>query len=203
MARKKEPAYETEKYIFPTRLRKLMEESKTTQRELAQAIGVRPQTVSLYVQGQSFPDVNGLAKIAKYFGISSDYLIGNSDIPNTDMTLQDIHKLTGLSTGAICKLHDIFNKNMTFLNIISLLIENPNAEYYLAVIADLISYSFDSSEDKIISVDIDGTNMTIPKGKMLKTILQVNFIDDLPHIYKAYKQEFNESPTQRKTEGEE
>ena len=74
MSRKKEPAFETEKYPFPSRLRKLMEETKTTQRELALAIGVRPQTVSLYVQGQSFPDVNGLARIANYFSISADYL---------------------------------------------------------------------------------------------------------------------------------
>ena len=207
MARKKESAYETEKYPFPSRLRKLMEVTKTTQRELALAIGVRPQTVSLYVQGQSFPDVNGLAKIANFFYVSADYLIGNSEMPNADMVMQDIHKITGLSAGAICKLQNIFDKNRetAFSDIISLLIEDSNAEYYLAIIAELISYSFDNSGGKIIQVDVDGTDMTISKEKMLKTIFQVNLIDGLPQICEAYKREFVISPAQRKkeTEGEE
>lgn len=200
MARKKEPAYKTEKYPFPSRLRKLMEAAKTTQRELALAIGVRPQTVSLYVQGQSFPDVNGLAKIANYFYVSADYLIGNSDMPNADLSMQDIHKITGLSAGAICKLQSIFDKNgeTAFSDIISLLIEDSNAEYYLAVIAELIAYSFDNSGNKLIQVDVDGTDMTIAKEKMLKTIFQVNLIDGLPQICEAYKREFASSPAQRK-----
>lgn len=198
MARKKESVYETEKYTFPSRLRKLMETTKTTQRELSNAIGVRPQTVSLYVQGQSFPDVNGLAKIARYFGISADYLIGNSEMPNADLSMQDVHKITGLSAGAICKLQNIFDKNCetAFSDIISLLIEDSNAEYYLAVIAELISYSFDNSGSRIIHVD--GTDMTIEKEKMLKTIFQVNLIDGLPRICAAYKREFEISPEQRK-----
>lgn len=203
MARKKEPACETEKYTFPSRLRKHMEETKTTQRELAQAIGVRPQTVSLYVQGQSFPDVNGLAKIATYFGISSDYLIGNSEIPNTDMAIQSIHKLTGLSVGAICKLNEMLQDNpkTAFCDIVSLLIDDSNAEYFLAVIAELISYSFDNSGDEIILVP--GTDMTMPKEKLMKTTLQINFIENLQRISKAYRQEFQKSPLQRKKEGEE
>ena len=202
MARKKEPAYETEKYPFPSRLRKLMEERKTTQRELAQAIGVRPQTVSLYVQGQSFPDVNGLARIAIYFGISADYLIGNTDMPNVDLTMQEIHRITGLSAGAICKLQDIFKKNekTAFSDIISLLIEDSNAEYFLACIAELISYSFDGTGDEVMP--IDGMNMTMPKEKFLKTTLQINFIENLRFISGAYKRGFTNSPAQRKEEGE-
>lgn len=203
MARKKEPACATEKYTFPSRLRKLMAETKTTQRELAQAIGVRPQTVSLYVQGQSFPDVNGLAKIADYFRISADYLIGNSNLPNEDMTMQDIHKIIGLSAGAICKLHDIFEENerTAFSDIISLLIEDSNAEYFLAAISDLISYYFDGSGNEAIPVN--GIDMTIPKEKFLQTTLQINFIENLSRISKAYMREFKSSPAQRRKEKEE
>lgn len=194
MARKKEPACETEKYIFPSRLRKLMAETKTTQRELAQAIGVRPQTVSLYAQGQSFPDVNGLAKIASYFCISADYLIGNSDLPNEDMTMQAIHKITGLSAMAIGKLQDIFEENekTAFSDIISLLIEDSNAEYFLAAISELISYDFDGSGNE--AVPVNGIELTMPKEKLVKIALQINFIENLSNISKAYKREHSTSP---------
>lgn len=79
MPRKKEPTHVTEKYTFPTRLRKLMEIYGTTQKKLADAIDMRPQTVSLYTTGQSFPDVNTLKKIADFFNASADYLLGISD----------------------------------------------------------------------------------------------------------------------------
>lgn len=202
MSRKKEPAFETEKYPFPSRLRKLMEETKTTQRELALAIGVRPQTVSLYVQGQSFPDVNGLARIANYFSISADYLIGNSEMPNTDLTMQDIHKITGLSAGAICKLQNIYEKNRktAFSDIISLLIEDSNAEYYLSIIGELISCSIEETGEEIISVGVAGSEMRLPKEKMLKTIFQTSFIDALPRIVSEYGRQFDKTPNQRTEE---
>lgn len=202
MSRKKEPAFETEKYPFPSRLRKLMEETKTTQRELALAIGVRPQTVSLYVQGQSFPDVNGLARIANYFSISADYLIGNSEMPNTDLTMQDIHKMTGLSAGAICKLQNIYEKNRktAFSDIISLLIEDSNAEYYLSIIGELISCSIEETGEEIISVGVAGSEMRLPKEKMLKTIFQTSFIDALPRIVSEYGCQFDKTPNQRTEE---
>lgn len=202
MSRKKEPAFETEKYPFPSRLYKLMKETQTTQRELALAIGVRPQTVSLYVQGQSFPDVNGLARIANYFSISADYLIGNSEMPNTDLTMQDIHKITGLSAGAICKLQNIYGKNRktAFSDIISLLIEDSNAEYYLSIIGELISCSIEGTGEEIVPVGVAGSEMRLPKEKILKTIFQTSFIDALPRIVSEYGRQFNKTPNQRTEE---
>lgn len=76
MTRKARSAFETEKDLFPTRLRELMDERDTTQAKLAAAIGKRPQTVSLYTTGQSTPDVNCLREIAQYFNVSADWLIG-------------------------------------------------------------------------------------------------------------------------------
>lgn len=81
-------------HVFPSRLRNLMVETKTTQRKLAQAIGVRPQTVSLYTQGRSFPDVNGLDKIASFFCISADYLIGLTDNPKPHLSFCKYSKLS-------------------------------------------------------------------------------------------------------------
>ena len=123
-------------------------------------------------------------------------------MPNADLTMQEIHNVTGLSAGAICKLQMLYEKNAktAFSDIISLLIEDSNAEYFLAVIAELISYSFDGTGDEVIPVD--GVNMTIPKEKLLKTTFQINFVENLHLISEAYKQEFTNSPAQRKVEEE-
>lgn len=108
MPRKKEPIYETEQYAFPSRLRELMKDTETKQKDLAKALGKKPQTVSLYTQGQSFPDVNVLYKIASYFNVSADWLIGRPDSTKTiDVDIQAVRKYTGLSEKAINRLHEL------------------------------------------------------------------------------------------------
>ena len=113
MARKNKPSWETEQGIFPSRLRKLMDEKGVTQRRLAEVIGMRPQTVSLYVTGQSVPDINCLCKIAEFFKVSADYLIGLTDSPTPDSNLRDAARYTGLSPEAIEAVRDLNDFNIT------------------------------------------------------------------------------------------
>ncbi len=68
--------------IFVQRLNTLMEENRTTQEQLAKAVGVRRQTISLYCNGQSKPDYLQLTNIAQYYSVSTDYLVGLSNNPN-------------------------------------------------------------------------------------------------------------------------
>lgn len=107
MSRKKEPTHVTKKNFFPTRLRKLMEDQSITQKKLADVIEMRPQTVSLYTTGQSAPDVNTLRKMAEFFHVSSDYLIGLTDVQKPDTTIQAIYEYTGLSEKAVSLLHEL------------------------------------------------------------------------------------------------
>lgn len=121
MSRKKEATWETEKEHFPSTLRKLMNDRKVTQRELADAIGMRPQTVSLYVTGQSAPDINCLKKIAEFFNVSSDYLLGLSDITTNNADIQAACVTTGLSESAIVWLQTV---DTTYLQLLNTLLEN-------------------------------------------------------------------------------
>ena len=122
MPRKSEPAVITEKKIFPTRLRELMQLHNTTQKALADAIEMRPQTVSLYVLGQSNPDIDSLKKIAEYFDVSADYLLGLAKEKSTDPEMRISCKYTGLSEPAIEFLHSR-SSNREFLDYISILSE--------------------------------------------------------------------------------
>ena len=60
---------------FAQTLRDLMEKNGTTQKELADFVGVRPQTLSLYCTGETQPNVDKLLKIAEYYKVTTDFLI--------------------------------------------------------------------------------------------------------------------------------
>lgn len=99
MARKK--AYDTENTVFATKLRNLMSEFGTTQQELADALSVKRQTISLYTTGQSKPDVEQLAVIADYFNVSADWMLGlTGDRKRTPSTVDDL----GLSERAVSNI---------------------------------------------------------------------------------------------------
>lgn len=76
--------------IFPTTLRKLLESHPkgghaTTYKALAEAIGVRQQTISLYACGQTQPTADMALKIAKFFDVSVDYLLTGISSQNKDI----------------------------------------------------------------------------------------------------------------------
>lgn len=64
---------------FGTRLKKLRKEKDLTQDELAGILGVTRSTISAYETDALYPSVDALIKIASYFNVSSDFLLGLCD----------------------------------------------------------------------------------------------------------------------------
>ncbi len=58
-------------------LKRLREESGTTQRRLAEAIGVSQQSVNKYENHNIEPDIETLIRIADYFNTSVDCVVGH------------------------------------------------------------------------------------------------------------------------------
>ena len=61
---------------FAETLRKLIEDSEISQKQLAHEIQMSPSTLANYVQGSRCPDFDTLMAIARYFNVTTDYLIG-------------------------------------------------------------------------------------------------------------------------------
>lgn len=61
---------------FSDRLRILIEEQDITQKQLAGDLQIPVSTLGGYVQGTSEPDFQTLVLIAKYFNVTTDYLLG-------------------------------------------------------------------------------------------------------------------------------
>ena len=61
---------------FAKMLRRLIEESEITQKQLAEEIKISPSTLANYVQGTRSPDYDTLMAIARYFSVTTDFLLG-------------------------------------------------------------------------------------------------------------------------------
>lgn len=61
------------------RLRECIAESPYTQRQIAKAIGVSPQTVSKYMKQNIFPALDTLAKLCRILDVRADYVLCLSD----------------------------------------------------------------------------------------------------------------------------
>ncbi len=61
------------------RLKELRERIGLTQRDLGKIVGISDTTVSSYETGDSSPSIKVLIKLADYFNVSVDFLIGHDN----------------------------------------------------------------------------------------------------------------------------
>lgn len=116
-----------EKYnsVLAERLREQLDKNKTTITALSKELGITRQAVSQYADGTGQPNADKLSKIAGYFGVSADYLLGLSDIPTRNETIQGVHDLTGLSQESIIQLVQL-KEDFGYAPLLSALIESPH-----------------------------------------------------------------------------
>ena len=65
-------------------IRELRESLKLSQKELAERIGVSNVVLSRYELDDRKPDFDTLEKIADFFNVTTDYLLGRSNIKNPE-----------------------------------------------------------------------------------------------------------------------
>lgn len=95
--------------IFSRRLAELINKKGINQDVLAEKLGVKRQTISLYVTGQSLPPLEKFIEIANFFTVSTDYLLGISDAPTSKEEIRTTSDYTGLSVDSIKLLNFFYN----------------------------------------------------------------------------------------------
>ena len=68
------------KNILPIRLTELIRESGKTQNEIAFDLKITKQKLSNWKLGYSQPDIEYILMLAEYFEVSTDYLLGKTDL---------------------------------------------------------------------------------------------------------------------------
>lgn len=66
------------------RLYELRKEKNVLQQTVADAVGISRQAYGLYETGKREPDLETLSKIADYFGVTVDYLLGRDVDPERE-----------------------------------------------------------------------------------------------------------------------
>ena len=67
---------------FTSRFSQLLEERGLTAYGLAKASGLNERIVGHWKAGERYPSTENLVKLANFFGVSTDYLLGQSDDPH-------------------------------------------------------------------------------------------------------------------------
>lgn len=66
--------------LIAPRIKDLMKSEKLTQMQLARALGIGQSSVSDWINAKSEPSIENLWKLADFFDVSVDYLIGRKEI---------------------------------------------------------------------------------------------------------------------------
>lgn len=97
---------------FGKRLRELRKENRLTQSETAKILGYGYTAISNYEHGRNQPSIEDLIRIANFFDVSVDYLIGATDVRQKmqrDAQVKSMmHRISELESalGQICGIVD-------------------------------------------------------------------------------------------------
>ena len=109
--------------MFGERLKELRKEKNLTQTDIAKIFNVTDATVSTWEVGKAQPSFDILMELAKYFNVSTDYLLGiiEDDKPKIEKLRQTLRE-AGIMVGTDLS-YDELNRA---LRIVEMMKENNN-----------------------------------------------------------------------------
>ncbi len=82
------------KMTIGAKIQTLRKQRGMSQEQLAEALGVSRQAVSKWEAEQSVPDIDKIISICDYFGVTSDYILRNAELPKNDQQSEPIIERT-------------------------------------------------------------------------------------------------------------
>lgn len=101
-------------YKFSERFTQLCGTEVKPLKEWGELFGVTRQTITNWQMKDASPDIIKLTAIAKYFDVSTDYLLGLSDTKSPDISVRATAEYTGLSEEAVEKFHNGIVDNVAY-----------------------------------------------------------------------------------------
>ena len=71
--------------MFIERLKKLRKKEKLTQKDIATFLNISQPAYQQFESGKKKMNLETMEKLADYFNVSTDYLLGQTDIPNSTL----------------------------------------------------------------------------------------------------------------------
>ena len=158
----------TEKNVFSERLTQLREDRGLKRQEVADALEISRASLEYYEKGQRKPDIEVAARIAKYYGVSTDYLVGVSAAQVTaseNETLKTVCDYLGISEASA--------EQISYLTSIGY---NTNMDAILSSeIIEILTTSLDDYDKKSIEKAIAYMTLSEAKTKKDKERLKEEF----------------------------
>lgn len=141
---------------FPRSLRGLLETNGTTKKDLATHLNKSGQAISYYCDGTSSPDWETIVEIAKFFSVSTDYLLGLAGDPAPAPSAVDDLGLSPKAVLYLRTLHEMtkISPNDTRSALLSYLFENRQFDsllslcgQYVKLMATHTELSFEETSD--------------------------------------------------------
>ncbi len=124
--------------VFAERFRELRGDMSDT--EFSNKLGISRQTIGFYCNGDRIPDAITLRQIAEECQVSTDWIVGLSNIRSSDCHVIDICKFTGLSEQAAGQL--VFSKRYF------------EGEHRTSMLTDAVNMLLESSESCIFLSEV-------------------------------------------------
>lgn len=80
----------TDSAIVGSRIKSLLEQRGMTRIELQKATSIQQTTISAFCKGSRIPNAVHIIKIANAFNVSSDYILGLSNIPQQNIDVEEL-----------------------------------------------------------------------------------------------------------------
>ncbi len=194
----KGPGYERwAKTPFAQALNALIDEHSNV-KELTEYLGSSPQAINQYRNGQTRPSLESICKIADFYKVSVDYLLGRNPIPSTDYNVQKVHEYTGLTMAAIGELCAMkaLNDSKAETDVLSLMLESSEFRYIIGLISLVMSEKIE--KDPTLPAAFDFHN--IPQEALYASVLNVYTAKLAERMAGRFEQRYHESPQKRKQE---
>lgn len=128
--------------MFHERLKELKDKSGKTQAAIAEDLGMTPQSFSYYLNGRE-PSYDTLIKIANYFNVPIDYLLGVAKAKKAEN--EPIIEALGLTEKSIASIKLVAaydsiepgNDNRPMLEILNLFLEEETLPLFIALMKKL------------------------------------------------------------------
>lgn len=174
-----------EQSIFSERLREIMSDTQTTQKALASAMGIKPQSISQYATGLSEPPLSRLKDIADYFKVSADWLIGISDDKSRHSSVIDDYGFNEAACKQLeeCRSYLSVASNRTFMQHVNNIISNPEFPAVVCSIETVIQAYENAIYYECHPKEFDDLLMKLPP-------LMENDDGEIHHLYHMYSPEF-------------
>jgi transcriptional regulator with XRE-family HTH domain len=148
----------------------LIKDNNTTSDMVSKSTDIAKGTMSNYLNAKTSPKPLELKKLADHFNVSTDYLLGRTNVKTVDIDIQAIHEKTGLSDKAIEKLincnKDLDDLKVSEANVLSELLET---EKFFEILNDIMWLGITAIYKLIYEGEKNGKKPELPSGKSLGT----------------------------------